>query len=59
MFKFFKKFANFYQRFVYRYSQITVFLTDMLRDMQINVKTEFYIFTNDVTTIFRRLKNIF
>ena len=52
-------FANFYQRFIHRYSQITIFLMDMLRDMQTNVKKEFFIFTNDATTTFRRLKNIF
>ena len=31
----------------------------MSRDMQINVKKEFFISTNDVTTTFRRLKNVF
>ena len=31
----------------------------MLRDMQSDVKKEFFIFTNNVTTTFRRLKNVF
>ena len=63
--KFFKNiqiylsFAHFYRQFIHRYWQITVSLIDMLRTIRIDVKKEFFISTNDVTTIFQRLNNAF
>ena len=38
---------------------MTILLIDILRDMQTNYKKEFFIFTEDATMIFRRLKNGF
>ena len=55
----FLNFANFYQRFINRYLQITISLIDMLRNIQTDVKKEFFISTDDATTTFRRLKNVF
>ena len=52
-------FANFYRRFIHRYSQITIPLTDMLRGMQADVKKGPFIPTDDATAAFRRLKDAF
>lgn len=52
-------FANFYRRFIYRYSQITRPLTDMLKGMKAGVKKGPFNPNEDALAAFEKLKEAF
>ena len=49
-------FANFYQRFIYQYSKITVSLTNLLKDSKEGKKPGFLTLTVDAVEAFENLK---
>jgi hypothetical protein len=65
MIKFFKniqvflKFVNFYRRFIARFSQLSTFLSNMLKEMQAKIKKEFFLFIEKAKQIFDLLRDVF
>lgn len=55
----FLKFINFYKRFIEKFSQITMSLSNMLKNMQADVKKKFFQLTSEEKTTFEKLKAIF
>jgi hypothetical protein len=52
-------FANFYCRFIYRYSQVTIGLTDFLKGMEKGRKSGPFIWTDEAAESFKTLKKAF
>jgi hypothetical protein len=55
----FLKFVNFYRRFIVKFFQLSTFLSDMLKEMQAEIKREFFLFTNKAKQTFDKLKDAF
>jgi hypothetical protein len=65
MIKFFKNiqiflnFVNFYRRFIARFFQLSTFLSNMLKEMQAEIKKEFFLLIEKAKQIFDLLRNVF
>ncbi len=65
MIKFFKniqvflKFVNFYRRFIARFSQLSAFLSDMLKEMQAKIKKESFLLIEKAKQTFDLLRDVF
>ena len=55
----FLRFVNFYKRFVYEYSRIASFLIDLLQENKNEVKTKSFLWFDDATKAFDKLREIF
>jgi hypothetical protein len=55
----FLNFANFYRRFILRYSKVIKLLTDLLKEIIKNRKSNPFYFTKEVRTAFKKLKEYF
>jgi hypothetical protein len=58
-YKFFLGFANFYRRFILRYSKVIKSLTNLLKGMVKDRKSGFFCFTKKARTTFREQKERF
>jgi hypothetical protein len=65
MIKFFKniqiflKFVNFYRRFIARFSQLSALLSDMLKEMQAEIKKESFLLIEKAKQTFDLLRDVF
>jgi hypothetical protein len=65
MIKFFKNiqiflnFVNFYRRFIARFSQLSTLLSNLLKEMQAEIKKEFFLFIEKAKQIFDLLRDVF
>jgi hypothetical protein len=65
MIKFFKniqvflKFVNFYRRFIARFFQLSAFLSDMLKEMQAEIKKESFLLIEKAKQTFDLLRDVF
>ncbi len=55
----FLKFVNFYRRFIVRFSQLSAFLSDMLKEMQAKVKKRSFLLTNKARQTFNQFRDVF
>jgi hypothetical protein len=55
----FLNFVNFYRRFIARFSQLSAFLSDMLKKMQAKIKKKSFLFIEKAKQIFDLFRNVF